>query len=188
MRTCETTAFLAVAAILGLVPGPVRGEGPKSVDGIIERRDRGLMSDLEAYARENPKAEDREQAYLKLFEVAIENDWFAEAEATANQYLVANPEGTVRPMAQIVSTMARARAGEFSEACAIYKELIKGLDGADQEEFATSFADALASEAAGAGETDVARQVYEALLEKFDGNPALKQKVRDDLARINLVG
>ncbi len=184
----EALPVLAIAATLAAFFPSVRADEPRTVSQIVADRDRGLIRDLEAYAREHPTAEDREQAYLKIFETAIQNDWFAETEAIAKQYLVANPEGAVRPMAQIVSTMARARAGQYSEAWAIYKELIKSLDGADQEEFATSFADALASEAAGAGESDIARQVYETLLEKFGENPALKQKVQDDLARLDMVG
>lgn len=190
MRTRRSVLLMTAAvAVLTVVVARVgRAEEPKSVTQIVEQRDRGLIRDLEAYASENPKAEDRDQAYLKIFETAIQNDWFAETESTANQYLVANPDGAVRPMAQIVSTMARARAGHYSEAWGIYQELVKSLDGADQEEFASSFADALASEAAGAGESDVARKVYQTLLEKYGENPALRQKVQDDLARLDMVG
>lgn len=182
-------AEVLVAAVLFVPSGLVGADEPKSVSEIVTARDRGLIRDLQAYVRAHRSADDREQAYLKIFEIAIENDWFAETEDTARQYLTANPDGAVRSMAQIVATMARARAGQFSEAWAIYGELIKGLEGAEQEEFATSFADALASEAAGAGQVDVARQVYETLLQKFGSeSPALRQKVKDDLARLDLVG
>ncbi|HEU5116991.1 MAG TPA: TlpA disulfide reductase family protein [Isosphaeraceae bacterium] len=180
--------LLKFAVLFLVAVNPVHADEPGTVLEILAERDRGLIRDLEAYLHDHPTAEDRDQAYLKIFETAIDNDWFTQTETTANEYLAANPEGAVRPMAQIVSTMARAQAGKYSEAWTVYDQLIQSLEGADQEEFAASFADALASEASGAGKTDVARQVYETLLKKYGDNPALRQKVQDDLARIDMVG
>jgi peroxiredoxin len=181
---------LALALLL-LCPASLRAEDdepPKSAAAIVEAHDRSLVRDLQAYIRANPQAEDLDQAYLSVFETAVKNDWFAETEDAATQYLAAYPEGAVRPMAQIVATMARAREGQFSEAWAIYRDLIRNLDGVDQEEFAANFADSLAAEATAAADYATARRVYETLLEKFGENPALRDKVRDDLARLDLVG
>ena len=53
---------------------------------------------------------------------------------------------------------------------------------------ASDFADSLASAAVVAGEFDVAKRVYDTLLEKFGDNPELRAKVKDDLDRIAMVG
>src|SRR5689334_21883894 len=84
--------------------------------------------------------------------------------------------------------MARAQAGKFTEALASYRALMKRLDQESQEEFASNFADSLAGAASSAGEFEVAKQVYEVLLARFGLNPNLKEKVKDDLARIERVG
>ncbi len=193
----DRSRLLPLALVLAVVvpssradDPPAGGQDPKprGVAEILRDHDRAKLRDLEAYVREHPDAGDLDQAYLALFEVAVANDWYADTEAAAKQYLAAYPEGAVRPMAQIIATMARAKAGQFAEAWAIYRELVRGLEGIEQEEFATNFADSLASEATAAGEIKVARQVYETLLERFGDSPALRAKVRDDLARLDLVG
>ncbi len=125
---------------------------------------------------------------MTLFEKAIEHDWFLETEPTAKKYLQEKPDGTVRPLAQIVATMARAEDGKFDEACLAYKQLMKGLGQEDQEEFAANFADSLATAASAAGEYGVAREVYEGLLERFTESPKLRAKVRDDLNRLDMIG
>ena len=126
---------------------------------------------------------------MTLFNKVIEHDWFLDNEGTALAYLKEYPDGPVRPLAQIVATMARAQAGSFPEALTNYKALMDGLSGTDQIEFATNFADNLAGSATSAGEVDAAREVYATLLRKFGGDsPTLKQKVADDLARLDRVG
>ncbi len=65
---------------------------------------------------------------------------------------------------------------------------MKGLGKEQEEEFAANFADNLATSAISAGEFDVARDVYVELLKKFGDDPKLRAKVKDDLARIALVG
>ncbi len=193
MLDCLRSPLLTVLlAATPLAPAVWADEASKTrragAAAILQEHDRSLIRDLQAYVRANPTAEDRDQAYLALFETAIENDWYLDTEDAAKQYLAANPEGAVRPMAQIVATLARAKAGEFAEAWGIYKELVKGLDGIEQEEFAANFADSLASEALASGDDKIARQVYETLLERFGDSPALRAKVQDDLDRIALVG
>jgi thiol-disulfide isomerase/thioredoxin len=91
-------------------------------------------------------------------------------------------------MAQIVATMARAEEGKFAEAAVEFKSLMKALDKQEQEEFASNFADSLASAATVAGEFEVAKQVYEALLDRFSESLPLRAKVKDDLSRIEMVG
>jgi thiol-disulfide isomerase/thioredoxin len=161
---------------------------PKSVAALLASHDRQLMRDLIAYIQANPKADDIEQAYMTLFERAVDNDWFAEAEPVATRYLAEKPDGPVRPLAQIVTTMARASAGRFDQAWASYRDLIRGLDTEDQEEFATHFADSLANAASAAGEYGVSRQVYEALRDRFSTSPNLRQKCKDELARLDRIG
>src|SRR5262245_9682552 len=152
-----------IVAFVLLLPVLARGDDPpsparptyKSVAELKAAHDRTLMRDLTDYLKANPKADDREQAYLALFETAIEHDWFLENETIARKYLADNKEGAVRSLAQIVTTMARAQAGKFAEAGATFKELMSGLDRGDQEEFASNFADTLASAATAAGEYGV---------------------------------
>jgi peroxiredoxin len=181
---------LLVLAFSLRAPGPTHADEPaKNVAEIQATADRALIRELVDYLAKNPKADDVDQAYMKVFDKAIEHDWFAENEAVARSYLAAYPEGPVRSLAQIVTTMARAQAGKFSEALTSYNALMGGLEGPEQEEFAANFADSLAQAATVAGEHEVARQVYEALLKKYGGDsPNLAQKVRDELAHLNLVG
>jgi len=143
---------------------------------------------LSDYIRQNPKADDLDQAYMALFTKAIDHDWFNETDPIARRYLSEQVDGAVRPLAHIVTTMARAQAGQFAEALASYEALVKGLNKPDQEEFAVNFADTLATAASAAGDHVVSRRVYEALLAQFSQSPTLRQKVKDELARLERVG
>jgi peroxiredoxin len=183
--------MIKIIALMGLALGamPALADEPKSVSEIQSAHDRALIRDLMAYLAKNPKADDFEQAYMKVFDKIIEHDWFAENEAVARKYLAEHPEGPVRSLAQIVTTMARAQSGRYAEALASFNALMSGLGGSDQEEFASNFADTLATAAMAAGEHDVARKVYQSLLKKFGGeSPNLGQKVKDELARLDRIG
>lgn len=178
-----------LAASLTFSTGWAVADEPKSVGEIQAAHDRALIRDLLAYLAKHPKADDLDQAYMKVFDKVIEHDWFAENEAVARKYLAENPEGPVRSLAQVVATMAHAQAGRFAEALRSFDLLMAGLGSSDQEEFAANFADTLANAAMGAGEHEVARKVYLALLRKFGGeSPNLAQKVKDEIARIDRVG
>ncbi len=185
------SSFLGPALLVAMMAWglPARADGPKTVAEIQSAHDRALIADLLTYMADHPRADDLDQAYMKLFDKVIEHDWFAENEAVARKYLAEHPEGPVRSLAQIVATMARAQAGRFPEALASFEALMAGLGGADQEEFASNFADTLAQSATSAGEHEVARKVFQALLLKFGGeSPNLAQKVKDELARLDKVG
>jgi thiol-disulfide isomerase/thioredoxin len=167
----------------------VSADEPKNVVEIQSSHDRALIRDLLTYLARNPKADDVDQAYMKVFDKIIEHDWFAENEAVARKYLAEHPEGPVRSLAQIVTTMGRAQSGQYTEALASFTTLMASLGGSDQEEFASNFADTLAIAAIAVGEHDVARKVYSALLKKFGAeSPNLIQKVKDELARIDRIG
>lgn len=179
---------IALIALLGPA-SPAQADGPSGVSEIQASHDRALIRDLVAYLGKAPKADDVDQAYLTLFNKVIEHDWFLDHEAVARDYLKDYPDGPVRPLAQIVATMARAQAGAFPEALTNFKALMDGLNGTDQVEFAANFADNLAGSATSAGEVAAAREVYAVLLKKFGAdNPTLKAKVADDLARLDRVG
>src|SRR4051812_48626936 len=60
---------------------------PASVAELTNSHDRALVRDLQAYITAKPKAEDIDQAYLALFDKAIEHDWFLDNEETARRYL-----------------------------------------------------------------------------------------------------
>ncbi|MBV8315598.1 MAG: redoxin domain-containing protein, partial [Planctomycetaceae bacterium] len=192
----EPLAMMArISIALGVVlaaPLVARADGPAptfaSVADLQNAHDRALIRDLIAHIRDHPKAEDVDQAYMTLFDKLIEHDWFAEHEAVAARYLADHPDGAVRSLAQIVATMARAQAGRFAEALARYNELMRTLGKPEQEEFAANFADTLANASTTAGEYEVARQVYRTLLDRFGESPNLRQKVKDDLNRLDLVG
>jgi peroxiredoxin len=177
-----------VAGALWALPAWADGPAPASVAELQTAHDRALVRDLAAYIAARPKAEDIDQAYLALFDKVIEHDWFLDHEELAKRYLATFPDGPVHALAQIVATMARAQAGQFAEALRQYQALMAGLGKAEQEEFAAQFADSLAGAASTAGAYDVARQVYETLLARYGENPTLRQKVRDDLNRLALVG
>ncbi|HEV3121637.1 MAG TPA: TlpA disulfide reductase family protein [Isosphaeraceae bacterium] len=182
--------LLVFAALAGAGQLAPTGGAPafRNVSEILAAHDRALIRDLAEYLRQNPKAEDFDQAYMVQFSKAIDHDWFAENEANAQRYLEEQPQGGVRSLAQIITTMARAQAGRFDESLASFLTLVRGLDRPDQEEFATNFADTLATAATSAGEHEVARRVYEAVLKQFSQSPTLRQKVRDDLARLDRIG
>jgi peroxiredoxin len=181
---------LTASALLLILPTVVRGDEPsaKSVVEIQTTHDRALIRDLSSYIAENPKADDLDQAYMTLFEKAIEHDWFTENESLAKRYLAEHPDGPVKSLAQIIGVMARAQVDDFSGALSGFNELMAGLGKPDQEDFAAKFADSLASTAAGAGEVAVARKVYQTLLDRYGECPTLRQKIKDDLHRLDLVG
>jgi peroxiredoxin len=187
-------ALFAIGALLVLAwPTDAQGQAgagpaPASVVELQKAHDRALVRDLAAYIAAKPKAEDIDQAYMALFDKAIEHDWFADQEETARRYLAAYPDGPVRALAQIVATMARAQAGQYGAALEQYKALMGGLGKAEQEEFAAQFSDSLAQAACAAGAYDVARQVYETLLQRYGESPNLRQKVGADLKRLAMVG
>ena len=81
---------------------------------IQARHDRAFIRELSEYLRQNPKADDRDQAYAALFNKAIEHDWFSEAEEQGRQYLKSDPDGPVKALAQIILTMARARPASLT--------------------------------------------------------------------------
>jgi peroxiredoxin len=162
--------------------------GGRTVAEIQSAHDRALVRDLAAYLAGNPKADDLDQGYMALFDKVIEHDWFSDHEPIARRYLAERPDGPVRSLAQIVATMARAQAGDFAQALARFKELMNGLGKTEQEEFAVNFADSLAVTATSAGEYAVARQVYQSLLDRYGENPNLRQKVKDDLGKLDKVG
>src|SRR5262249_31523416 len=154
-----------------------RGAEPPaaSVAEIQARHDRALIRELSEYLTARPRADDRDQAFAALFNKAIEHDWFAEVEDLGRQYVKSDPDGPVKALAQIVQPMARAQAGRYDEALARSRELIKGLDAGEQEEFATSFSDSFAGQAIAAGEYGIARQAYASLLDRFGESPSLRQ-------------
>lgn len=190
MKRPRKTLSLVIAAALAATSQALAADQParSSVAEIQAEHDRALIRDLSAYVKAHPKADDRDQAYSSLFNKAIEHDWFAETEPTALEYLKNDPEGPVKPLAQIVNCMARAQAGQFEAALAGYKDLMKGLGRPEQEEFAASFTENFAGTAITAGEFAVARQIYETLNSRFQESPNLRQKVQTELARIDKVG
>jgi thiol-disulfide isomerase/thioredoxin len=178
-----------IVAALAIGRNTSTADEPKSVGEIQSLHDKALIRDLMTYLSRNPKAEDAEQAYMKVFDKIIEHDWFAENEVVARKYLAEHPEGPVRSLAQIVTTMGRAQSGDFAEAFSSFSALMASLGGSDQEEFATNFADTLANAALASGEHEIARKVYSTLLKKFGAeSPNLCQKVKDELGRIDKVG
>jgi thiol-disulfide isomerase/thioredoxin len=180
--------LITIAALLSL-ESTAMADGPSSVAEIQSKHDRALIAALTTYLGKTPKPEDADQAFMTLFNKAIEHDWFLDHEGIARAYLRDYPEGPVRPLAQIIATMARAQAGSYSEALGSYRALLEGLTGVEQIEFAQNFADSLAGSATSAGEVDAAREVYTLLLKKFgNDSPTLKQKVSDDLTRLDRVG
>jgi thiol-disulfide isomerase/thioredoxin len=182
---------VALLTAVSVVRGQEAAASPPTTTGvaaILQTSDRALIASLSDYLAKNATAADREQAYMVIFERAIENDWYIENEATARQYLKEMPDGTVAPLARIVGTMSRARRGQFDSAVEDFRVLVMGLDQPDQEEFAANFADSLAGAALAAGETSRAKQVYEMLGKQFPASPTLAQKVGDELARIAVVG
>jgi peroxiredoxin/predicted negative regulator of RcsB-dependent stress response len=184
-----TLSVVVVLGTVAFVPLVHSAEpAPVNVAEIQAKHDRAFIRELSDYLRQNPKAEDRDQAYAALFNKAIEHDWFGEAEEQGRQYLKSDPEGPVKALAQIILTMGRAQAGQFDEALKRFRELMQGIGQNEQEEFAASFADNLATAAITAGEFGIAREVYTALLSRFSDSPNLRQKVQRDLKRLDKVG
>lgn len=186
----KSSGFLILIAIL--VPlAPARADEPVAAQGVAaiqDRHDRLLIKDLSAYVQAKSTAEDLDQAYMIIFDKAIEHDWYADHEPLALSYLKTRPEGPVKSLAQIVSTMARAQANDFEGALAQFSKLMAGLGKTEQQDFASNFTDTLANAAIGAGEYTVARQVYQAFLDRYGDEPNLREKIRTDLARLDRVG
>jgi peroxiredoxin len=179
---------IVVVAVAVAPPTCAAGADYANVAELQNAHDRALIRDLQAYIAAKPKAEDIDHAYMTLFDKTIEHDWFLENEEPARRYLAAFPDGAVQSLAQIVATMARAQAGQFGEALKQFQGLMAGLGKPEQEEFAAHFTDSLAQAATTAGAFDVARQAYEALLQRYGESQTVRQKVKVDLNRLSLVG
>ncbi|WP_422930333.1 redoxin domain-containing protein [Singulisphaera sp. PoT] len=184
VRAC---AFLLACGMLAGVAS-AEDKPPANSMEIVNNHDRALIKDLTAYLQAHPKADDLDQAYMTLLNKAIEHDWFVENEAVAQQYLRDFPEGPIQSLARIVTTMARAKAGQYNEALTRFEQLMQAVGKSEQEEFAVNFAESLAVSASGAGEYHVARKIYQILLDRFGESAALRQKVKDELARLDMVG
>jgi thiol-disulfide isomerase/thioredoxin len=184
----------AVVLVAGLVRADDKSAAPQvaasksGVSAIVVEHDKTLIKALTDYLAKNPNSDDFDQAYVIVFEKAIEHDWFLENEAMALGYMRGHPEGPVRPLALVVATMARASDGKFDAALALYKTLLKELDKADQREFGSNLGESLARSATASSEIEVARKVYEAILEKFDESPDLRNTIQDSLDRLAMVG
>src|SRR4051794_3178428 len=90
-----------ILCVCGLLVSPVAvgAEPPRSsVAEIQAKHDRALIRDLVDYLRKNPKADDLEQAYMAIFNKAIDHDWFTEHEELAKRYLAETPEGAVHSL------------------------------------------------------------------------------------------
>jgi peroxiredoxin/predicted negative regulator of RcsB-dependent stress response len=188
MRSRSVFRFVAIGAMACAAMARSAEPAAATVAAIQAKHDRAFIRELGEYLRQNPKADDRDQAYAALFNKAIEHDWFSEAEELGRQYLKSDPDGPVKALAQIILTMARAQSGQFDAALKQFKELMQGLGQNEQEEFAASFADDLATTAITAGEFTTAREVYTTLLNRFTDSPNLRQKVQNDLKRLDKVG
>jgi peroxiredoxin len=186
----STKSLWMVSGLVIVLAGfaPAQEPAASNVAEILDQHDRALIRDLGAYLRQNPKADDRDQGFAALFNKAIEHDWFADTEEAARRYLENDPDGPVKALAQIIATMARAQAGRYDVALARYKELMNGLGKSDQEDFATSFTETFATSAVTAGEFAIARQVYQALQERFPDSTGLRDKVARELSRLDRVG
>lgn len=187
----KATLPCTVAAMMILwAPAAPAAEPPAAgVAEIQARHDRALVRELSEYVIAHPKAADRDQAYAALFNKAIEHDWFAEVEDLGRKYVETDPNGPVKALAQIVATMARAEAGRYDEALVRFRELVKGLDATDaQEEFVRTFSDEFTARLIAAGEYVVARQAMVAVLDRFGEIEAVRNKVQQDLKRLDLVG
>ena len=160
---------------------------PASVAELQLAHDRALLRVLAAYIAAKPKAEDLDQAYLALFDKVIEHDWFAEYEEPARRYLASFPDGPVRALAQIVATMARRRRA--------VRRGTQAVPGADERPGQAragrvrrpvhrlarpgrQYGRRLRRRAPGLRE----------LLQRYGESPTLRQKVRDDLNRLAMVG
>jgi peroxiredoxin/predicted negative regulator of RcsB-dependent stress response len=188
VRTTTSSCAVLLGALAIATVGHSAEPAPVNVTEIQAKHDRAFIRDLSEYLRQNPKADDRDQAYAALFNKAIEHDWFSEAEEQGRLYLKTDPDGPVKALAQIILTMGRAQSGQYDEALKRFRELMQGLGQNEQEEFAASFADNLAASAITAGEFATAREVYTTLLARFTDSPNLKQKVQGDLKRLDKVG
>jgi len=187
-RSILVVIALLASSVVQAQQTPPAGPPHKTVSDLIQANDRRIVREIAEYIAANPKADALDKAYQAMFDRVIEHDWFLEQETPARAYLAEYPEGAVRPLAMIVATMARAQDGKFADAAVEFKALMKGLEGDEQEEFASNFADSLAGAATVAGEYAVAKSVYDALQERFIDSPKLLAKIKDDVARLDMVG
>lgn len=188
------TKFLGVwLAIIGVTTLVVPAAEPPSpytnVVALRDAHDRSLLRELRQYIESRPKAEDLDQAYQTLFQTVIDHDWFVDHEDLARDYLKSRSEGMAAPLARIISVMGRARSKAFDDAVIAYQDLMRSIGGPEQEDFAQSFTEALASAAAADGKPEVARRVYELLGEKYaSSSEKIREKVNLELARLDRVG
>ena len=175
------------ASSLAADPPAAKGVA-KSVAEILTENDRQLVKTLLGYIESNPKAVDLDQAYMTMLNKVIEYDWFLDFEKPALTYLSKYPDGPIRSLAQIVATMARGHADDFTGALKRYEELMSGLGKPEQEEFAVNFTDSFANVATAAGQFDTSRKAFDILLAKYGQNADLRKKIEDEIEHLKLVG
>jgi peroxiredoxin len=172
----------------GTTPRAQEAPPASSVRQVRQRHDRELIRDLKEYLAKNVAADDREEAYQLLFARSIDHDWFAEVEVEAARYVRESQQGPSYALAQIVLTMAAAKAGKYPDALSNYQALMAGLVNQDQLAFALDFADTLAREALAAGQEKIAREVYLTLKNRFGDVEDISAKVEGELDRLDLIG
>src|SRR5580704_7191669 len=102
MRSQTLFCFVAIGVMASAPRAQAAEPVAANVAAIQAKHDRAFIHELAEYLRQNPKADDRDQAYAALFNKAIEHDWFSEAEELGRQYLTSDPDGPVKALAQII--------------------------------------------------------------------------------------
>jgi len=159
----------------------------ESFDRILTEQTRKTFDRIGEYVRQNPDAEDAEEAWKWLFNAALDHDLEAKTVDLARDYLKkASESPETRALAQQALSLGLASTGQSEEAVQPYSDL--RIARFQSGGVMIKFGRRLATELQMARDFDAARKVYEAISRRFFLNTDVRALCETRLARIDLVG
>jgi thiol-disulfide isomerase/thioredoxin len=155
---------------------------------ILDRQNRQSLRAVADYLTQHPEATDAEQAYLWLFETAVNHGLEGEIVALAdafNQRKDLDP--ATRSIGQQALAIGLARAGKLQEAVTLFETHLRGIRFQPPGR-TVDFAQSLATQARLAGDWAAARAIYERLSSAFPLNPQVSEIAEGKIARLELIG
>ncbi len=179
--------FVALLVVLDVTSADAQPkDSAKSFSSILTQSTRKTFQVVAEYVRENPQADDAEQAYRWLFQVAKSYDLEAEAIPLAEIYLKREGDQLLsKSLAYQVRSLGLIKAGKSKEALADFDEHLRSarLRSANAT---IDYGISLATAAQLAGDYAAARTVYEKLPRPFFLNRQVREICENRLAKLDL--
>ena len=171
---------------------PAAEEVPEfaSVAEIHDYYQRKAFVAVKDYLASKDDLADAQEGYQWAMQTTLEQGWFDLGGPLALGYL--KQHGDSGPLnvvvgADLVAGISLAQQGDFAGARKVFDDHL-GRDNLQLANVAMSFADMLAVEFGLGGKPDVAKAVYQKLLDAYGVSPAVKGRVESRIQRLELFG